>query len=196
MRRPGMGASVRRGSFAGLTAGGEAVIPTEAWVLPRPRRDCYVGSFPLHFEQRLWRLLGKPEKVLHPFGGLAEIGDTVDLNATTSPTWVGDAHDLHWIPNDSYDLVLLDPPYSDEEASWLYGTPKLRPGRFKAEALRVCKPGGFVALYHKRQPTSPGKQHEVQLVHRIVVLTRAGHTARICFVYRKLDPALALPVAA
>ncbi len=21
-------------------------IPTEAWVLPRPRKDCYVGSFP------------------------------------------------------------------------------------------------------------------------------------------------------
>lgn len=54
------------------------MIPTETWVLPRPRKDAYVGSFPLHFEQRLWRLMGKPAKVLHPFGGLAEIGDWVD----------------------------------------------------------------------------------------------------------------------
>lgn len=69
-------------------------IPTETWVLPRPRPDAYVGGFPLHFERKLWRLLGEPEKVLHPFGGLAEIGDRVDLNATTSPTFVGDAHDL------------------------------------------------------------------------------------------------------
>jgi len=101
------------------------VIPTEIWVLPRPRPDAYVGSFPLHFEKKLWRLLGCPEKVLHPFGGLAEIGDSVDLNETTAPTWVGDAHDLHWIADDTYDLVILDAPYSDEESETLYGTPKL-----------------------------------------------------------------------
>lgn len=168
-------------------------------MLPRPRRDYYVGSFPLHFEQRLVRLVAQlqgrgdweygPGTVLHPFGGLAEIGDTVDLNETTTPTWVGDAHDLHWIPDATYDLVIVDPPYSDEESGWLYGTGKLRPARFKAEALRVCKPGGHVALYHKRQPTSPGKRDEAELVHRIVVLTRAGHAARICFLYRKLEEA-------
>ena len=68
-------------------------IPTDTWVLPRPRPDSDVGGFPLHFERRLWEVLGKPEKVLHPFGGLCEIGDSVDLNVTTAPTWVGDAHD-------------------------------------------------------------------------------------------------------
>ena len=93
-----------------------ARIPTETWVLPRPRPDAYVGGFPLHFERRLWELSASPTKVLHPFGGLAEIGDFVDLNPTTIPTWVGDAHDLHWIDDDSYDLVILDPPYSAEES--------------------------------------------------------------------------------
>jgi hypothetical protein len=158
-------------------------VPTETWVLPRPRRDCYVGSFPLHFEQKLWRLLGQPAKVLHPFGGLAEIGDTVDLNATTSPTWVGDAHDLNWIADDTYDLVLLDPPYSNEEAEWLYGTPKLRPATFQAEACRVCKPGGYVALYHKKPPKRPADGWT--LIKRVVVLTRTGHAPRVCFVFRK-----------
>ena len=158
-------------------------IVDELWVLPRPRPDCYVGSFPLHFEKKLWRLLGQPEKVLHPFGGLAEIGDSVDLNATTTPTWVGDAHDLHWIEDNSYDLVILDPPYSDEEAEWLYGTPKLKPGRFQAEACRVTRPGGFVALYHKKQPKRPADGWT--LTHRVVVLTRTGHAPRVCFVFRK-----------
>jgi len=160
------------------------MIPTETWVLPRPRKDCYVGSFPLHFEQKLWRLLGCPEKVLHPFGGLSEIGDSVDLNATTTPTWVGDAHDLHWIADDTYDLVILDPPYSDEESEWLYGTPPLKPGKFTAEAVRVCKTGGFVAVYHKAQPRRPP---QTRLCHRVVVLTRTGHAARICFVFRKQE---------
>ena len=58
-----------------------ARIPTETWVLPRPRLDRPLpdggynkGGFPLHFEQKLWRVLGCPAKVLHPFGGRAEIG--------------------------------------------------------------------------------------------------------------------------
>ncbi len=164
-------------------------IPTDAWVLPRPRPDCYVGSFPRFFEQRLWRLMGKPERVLHPFGGLAEIGDTVDLNATTTPTWVGDAHDLHWIPDDSYDLVLLDPPYSSDESEFMYGTPKLRPKAFVAEAVRVCKVGGHVAVYHRVQPKRP---EGTRLVRRIVILTRTNHAPRVCFIFEKLGPDLTL----
>ena len=110
-------------------------IPTETWVLPRPRSDAYVGGFPLHFERRPWATLGKPEKVLHPFGGLAEIGDSVDLNETTAPTWVGDAHDLHWIADETYDLVILGPA--------LLGRRERRAVRNAAAALvRVHERGG------------------------------------------------------
>lgn len=159
-------------------------IPTETWVLPRPRPDAYVGGFPLHFEQKLWRLMGCPEKVLHPFGGLAEIGDSVDLNSTTTPTWVGDAHDLHFIEDDSYDLTILDPPYSDEEAEWLYSTPPLKWGKYVAEAVRVTRVGGHVALYHSKQPARPPG---TRLVHRIAILTRTWHAPRVCFVFEKLS---------
>lgn len=160
-----------------------ARIPTETWVLPRPRKDAYPGSFPLHFERRLWDVMGKPEKVLHPFGGLAEIGDWVDLNPTTKPTWVGDAHDMHWISDESYDLVIVDSPYSDKESEEMYGTPPLRPGKFIAEAVRVCRTGGHVAIYHRIQPKRP---KGTKLVRRIVVLHRAGHAPRVCFVFEKL----------
>jgi hypothetical protein len=165
-------------------------IPTVAWVLPRPRPDCYVGSFPLHFEQKLVRVVtelqagyraGTP-RTLHPFGGLAEIGDRVDLNPTTTPTWVGDAHDLSFIPDETYDLTVLDPPYSDEEAEWLYSTPPLRPAVFTAEAVRVTRTGGHVAVYHRAQPKRP---EGTRLVYRIVVLTRTGHAPRICFIFEK-----------
>jgi hypothetical protein len=160
-------------------------IPTDCWVLPRPRKDAYVGSFPLHFEQRLWEVMGKPQKVLHPFGGLAEIGDTVDLNATTSPTWKGDAHDLHWIDDETYDLVILDPPYSDDESEWLYGTPPLRWNEFVNEAVRVTKTGGHVAVYHRQQPPRP---EGTRLVRRIVILTRTWHAPRVCFIFEKWTP--------
>lgn len=161
-----------------------ARIPTETWVLPRPRPDAYVGGFPLHFEQRLWKLLGCPAKVLHPFGGLAEIGDFVDLNATTTPTWVGDAHDMHWIGDGTYDLVILDPPYSAEEAEELYDTPPPRWADYTREAVRVCKVGGHVAVYLDKQPARP---EGTKLVHRILVLTRTWHRPRVCFVFEKLE---------
>lgn len=160
------------------------MIPTETWVLPRPRKDAYVGSFPLHFEKKLWRLLGEPEKVLHPFGGLAEIGDSVDLNASTTPTWVGDAHDLHFIADEIYDLVILDPPYSDEEAEWLYSTPPLDRGKYMREALRVLRVGGHIAVYQVKQPARP---KGTRLVQRVVVLTRTGHAPRLCFVFQKMS---------
>lgn len=171
-------------------------IPTETWVLPRPRPDFYVGSFPQHFERKLVRcvaaLQGKGDweygagNVLHPFGGLSEVGDSIDLNETTTPTWVGDAHDLHWIADGSYDLVILDPPYSNDEAALLYSTPPLRPGTFIAEAVRVTRTGGHVALYHRLQPKRPDG---TKLVHRIVVLTRANHAPRVCLVFEKLGAA-------
>lgn len=161
------------------------MIPTETWVLPRPRPDAYVGSFPLHFERKLWRLLGEPEKVLHPFGGLAEIGDRVDLNETTGPTWVGDAHDLHFIDDETYDLVICDPPYSNEYAKILYGTPALKWGTWIAEAVRVTRVGGHVAVYHVKQPPRPAG---TKLVQRVVVLTRTWHAPRVCFVFERLSP--------
>ncbi len=60
-------------------------IPTTPGSCRAPARTRYVGGFPLHFERRLWEVLGKPEKVLHPFGGLCESATSVDLNATTAP---------------------------------------------------------------------------------------------------------------
>jgi hypothetical protein len=164
-------------------------IPTDTWVLPRPRPDAYVGGFPLHFERRLWEVCGKPEKVLHPFGGLCEIGDSVDLNETTTPTWVGDAHDLHWIEDGSYDPVILDGPNSADESAELYGTPPPRWGAYTAEAVRVCRVGGLVAVYLDKQPARP---EGTRLVRRIVVLTRTWHRPRVCFVFEKLGAQAAL----
>lgn len=160
------------------------MIPTETWVLPRPRKDAYPGGFPLHFEKKLWRLLGEPEKVLHPFGGLAEIGDWVDLNPTTAPTWVGDAHDLHWIKDETYDLVILDPPYNDEFSEQLYGTGKLNYKKYVNEAVRVCKIGGKVAIYHWVMTPRPDK---TKCIHRIVILTRVWHRPRVCQIFEKIE---------
>lgn len=158
------------------------MIPTETWVLPRPRANKYRGGFPLHFEKKLYRLLGKPDKVLHPFGGAAEIGDRVDLVGKTCPKWIGDAHKMDFIADNFYDLVVLDPPYDEEQSRELYGTPKPRYGDYVKEAVRVCKVGGWVAIYHWVMTPRPDR---CKFERRIVILTRVWHRPRVCCVYRK-----------
>lgn len=162
------------------------MIPTLTWTLPRPAKSKYKGAFPLYFEQNLVQLLGYPETILHPFGGRAEIGTRVDLDPTLEPDHVADAHDLPFI-DDAFDCVILDPPYSDEEAATIYGTPKLRPATYTREAVRVCKPGGWVVVYTDREPARPPRCNHTL---RIVVVLRPHHRARIAGVFQKRKPGM------
>lgn len=158
-------------------------IENLTWCLPRPRRkDKYPGGFPLHFEKKLLELYEWPEKVLHPFGGMAEYGDRVDINPEVNPTWVGDAHDMDWIPDNTYDIVILDPPYDNEQSKKLYGTGKIKYKDYIREGVRVCKPGGFIAVYHwVMTPRPAGTSYH----RRIVLLTRIWHRPRVCCIFQK-----------
>lgn len=163
-----------------------AVISTIVWTLPRPSASRYKGSFPLYFEQNLVQLLGYPEDILHPFGGMAEIGLRVDINEEVSPDVVADAHDLPF-GDASFDCVILDPPYSDEEASELYETPPLKPSRYTAEAVRVLREGGWLCVYTDREPRRPPFCNHAM---RIIVVLRPGHRTRTCMVFQKRKPGM------
>lgn len=158
------------------------MIPTIHWQLPRPPKSKYKGGFPLHFEQNLVQLLGYPDLILHPFGGRAEHGLRVDLNPQLEPDVIADAHDLPF-DDDFFDAVILDPPYSDDEALELYGvTRKLRPALYTREAVRVCKQGGWVVVYTDREPARPPRCNPTL---RIVVTLRPYHRPRVCMVFQK-----------
>jgi len=162
----------------------DAVLGTLVWVLPRPRPPYYPGSFPLWFEQRLWRLLGKPDpkEVLHPFGGMAEIGVRVDINPDVHPDVVGDAHDLPF-DDASFKAVICDPAYSNEENATLYNvTTPLRQKAWIKEAVRVCKKNGFVVIYHDKWIPKPP---ECSYWLRIIVLPGQNHRGRICHIFMK-----------
>lgn len=162
------------------------MIPTETWVLPRPRKNKYPGGFPLHFEKKLIRKLGLNEindkkLIFHPFGGCAEFGLRNDINLSVKPDYNFDAHNIDLADN-LFQLVIVDPPYDNEQSKRLYGTGKLKYGKYISEAVRVCRPEGYIAMYHwvlTPRPLST-KYHS-----RIVILTRVWHRPRVCCIFSK-----------
>lgn len=163
------------------------MIPTITWTLPRPAKSRYRGAFPLFFEENLVRLLGYPERILHPFGGRAELGTRVDLNPELEPDYLADAHALPF-KDETFDMVVLDPPYSDGEALELYGvTTKLRPATYTREAVRVLREGGWLVVYTDCEPARPARCNHAL---RIVVVLRPHHRARIAGVFQKRKPGM------
>ena len=158
-------------------------IPRETWWLPRPSKSKYPGSFPLHFESKLFRLYPS-QQILQPFGGMATRGTRCDIKPCLNPDYVCDAHDLPFPDNGKFDFVLLDPPYNDEYAQRLYGTGKLHKKRFVSEAVRVCSVGGYIAQYDIVLNPRPAG---TSLDRIIIILTRVYHKPRVCCVYKKED---------
>jgi len=164
------------------------MIESLAWVLPRPSKSKYIGSFPLHFEKKLLGLLDidpAKHKILHPFGGKAEYGLRVDINPEVNPDYVGDAHDLSMFLDNTFDLVVLDPPYSEAYAERLYGTNKFGKLKFRTytkEAVRVAKEGGFIVMYHYL--ATPSLINTI-LVKRIFLETRMWHKLRCIHIHQK-----------
>lgn len=157
-------------------------IPTEVWILPRPRKPYYPGSFPLHFEIKLCRLLNVTNRILHTFGGYAEYGLCMDIDINTLPNVIGDAHKVPFRSN-YFNLVICDPPYNDKLSMTMYDAPPVRYGKYMSEAVRVCKKNKYIASYHWYWTIKP-KGTEYEKI--IIVLPGQRHRPRICCIYKKV----------
>jgi len=156
-------------------------VPRTMWWLPRPRRNKFKGGFPLHFEKKLMELLDMPKLILQPFAGNCEWGIKVDINREFKPDVIADAHNLPF-KDDVFNLVLLDPPYSDAYSKSLYKSGKIHFNKYTSEAVRVTRPRGFIAVYHYYlSPRLKGTTWH----HLLVVVTRVFHKGRIISIFRK-----------
>ena len=155
------------------------------WCLPRPRKtNKYKGGFPLHFEKKLFELYHWPSKILQPFGGMAEYGERVDINSEVNPDFIGDAHNLYFIKDNTYDFILLDPPYSCDLSGKLYKTGNIKYSKYTKEAVRICKPNGYIAMYHWFvTPRISGTIYD----KRIVIITRIWHHPSVCTIFKKIN---------
>lgn len=145
------------------------------------------GAFPKSFIPWALRLLNAPPKqVLHVCSGSMTSEHTcggirVDIARRAAPDVIADGCALPFL-SDSFRAVLLDPPYSKEYAETLYGTKYPKPSHLLAEAARVVKPGGRIAMLHFLVPHPPSGAKLIE-VHGVT--QGCGYRIRALTIFQK-----------
>lgn len=170
----------------------EQVI-TESWTLEthwacgRPMAQ-YKGAYPVGFLQRLDKRIGlKDKKVLTLFCGSSDYGDTLDIKSEVNPTFVADCRKEFPIENDTYDVVVADPPYDSQNITYsdkLYKEGVVKPYSFVKEAVRVCKPNGFICILHQLVYKTPADTERFAV---IPITTGPNQRIRVLNIFRKVQ---------
>lgn len=177
------------------TTGYKAKTQTDknlAWFLPRPKPDRYRGGMPLHCEEWLINLardiLQKEDiKLLNLFCGMNKYGMRVDIKEEVEPDIVADAHnfvDANNLKEEQFDVILADPPYSNEESKELYGTPDINYNKWTKQCDKVLKPGGLLIVYHKYIMPNPDPS-KYRVEKRVFIGNRSRHLPRVAIYFRK-----------
>jgi 16S rRNA G966 N2-methylase RsmD len=160
-----------------------------AWVLPRPKKDRYKGGMPLYCEEWLLalikELLQKQDiKLMNLFCGMNRYGFRVDIKPEVKPDVCCDAHLLTQYISDKFDVILADPPYSNEEAKQLYNTPALHYKKWTYECEQLLKTGGVLIVYHKYLMPNPNKK-KFRVIKRVFIGNRAYRLPRVAIFFQK-----------
>lgn len=146
----------------------------------------YHGGYPPTYLRRVKALFPDKRRVLHLFSGKVDLdafpGDTVDINADLSPTFVDDAQRLENVPLTDYDLVLADPPYTDEDADH-YGTTPIRRVRVM-KALAGLRPGAHIVWLDQAKPMYG---NDIFVVEGQIGMSKStNHRFRVAMIFRRL----------
>jgi len=161
-----------------------------AWFLPRPKRDRYKGGMPLYCEEWLIRLakdlLGKEEiDLLNLFCGMNKYGVRVDIKKEVKPDFICDAHKITGLFDKDFDVILADPPYSNDESKDLYGikTP-LKYKVWTGECEKLLREGGILIVYHKYVMPNPNPD-KFEVTKRVFIGNRTYHLPRVAIFFKK-----------
>ena len=166
-----------------------------AWFLPRPKPDKYKGGMPLYCEKWLLELaadiLEKPFddlKVLNIFCGMNQYGTRVDIKEEVEPDFVLDAHNLteQFRLEDEFDVILADPPYSNDEAKELYGTPPLKYKTWTDQCMQILEPGKLLIVYHKYVMPNPNPEYFF-IKKRVFIGSRTYHVPRVALYFERKE---------
>ncbi len=141
--------------YKDITLEGFKSVFTDIWACGRPMGK-YSGIYPMGFMKRLANLIEFDcKKILHLFSGSVhslENHHTLDIKKDVNPNIIADAREELPIENESYDIVIADPPYDSDWKTYgkkLYKTDVVKPYSFLKEAIRILKPKGYLCILHQ-----------------------------------------------
>lgn len=165
-----------------------------AWFLPRPKKDRYKGGMPLYAEEWLFDvafdILGeKPEynEIMNLFCGMNKYGVKIDIKNSkeTNADIVYDAHKISEIDfKNKFKIIFADPPYSNDEAKEIYGTPKLNYKKWTSECDKILAVGGLLIVYHKYVMPNPNP-NKYRVIKRVFIGNRTYHLPRVAIFFQK-----------
>jgi len=144
----------------------------------------YYGAYPPGYVARVMEMFPDAECVLHLFSGsLPWSKDYVRFDLTAIADVVGDAHHLAAsFVDQSFDLILADPPYSLEDAS-RYGTPMIDRRKVLREVAKVLVPDGYLVWLDTVWPMVAASV--LRRVGVIAIFRSSNHRVRAAFVFQK-----------
>lgn len=166
-----------------------------AWLLPRPKPDHYKGGMPLYCEEWLLELgldilcmRDEEVKILNLFCGMNQYGVRVDLNKEVQPHYLLDVHRCSkklFKVEGKFDIILADPPYSQQECKTLYAIKvKLKYKIWTKEAIKLLNKNGLLIIYHKYIVPNPDPE-KLYVVKRVFIGTRTLHIPRIAIFFKR-----------
>jgi len=149
----------------------------------------YYGEYPPSYLKRVYSLFPDAKNVLHLFSGVVESGLWLnecrfDIKPELKPDVIGDAHKLsNYFSKELFDLILADPPYSNEDAMH-YGTPMINRNKVVKECYYVLKAGGFLCWLDQVLPMY--RKIEFRLVGIIGIVRSTNHRFRVLSIFQKI----------
>lgn len=144
------------------------------------------GGYPKGFVEWALAEMGcdDPDAVLHLCSGSMRTGVRVDIRPEMEPDIVADCRAVP-LPDQSFDFIMIDPPYSEEYARNLYGTADHYPlpNQILREACRLLRPNGKVGFLHFQVPMS---NKPLRLVRVYGLTTGAGYAIRAWSLFERM----------
>jgi hypothetical protein len=150
------------------------------------KKTNYYGGYQGNYLRRIASLFPDKHRVLHAFSGKVDLdtlpGETVDIRADLDPTYVDDCQTLAKVPLETFDLVVADPPYSEQDAV-RYGSTMVNRNAVM-EALKRLPAGAHVVWLDQVSPMYSASAFLKEAV--IGVIGSTNSRFRVVTIWRRL----------
>lgn len=150
------------------------------------QKSIYYGQYPSTFVKRIVAMF-PDQKLLHLCCGRCHIEGAlnVDLHPLPEADLVADVENLPANLAGLFDVCLIDPPYSEEDAS-RYKVPRLINARRAMEQIKIAlKPGGYLCWLDEKYPSY--RRQDWKLVGLIGIVTGFERRTRVLSIFQSLD---------